>query len=172
MKRLLAIALAGTIYGIAPSRAAYDHGSYMGPTAEARHAQTVHVRVARHHRRQSSSRRARPVLRSNAVAAVILPHPSGCPSRAFCGCGASVEVYGHSVRRLWLAAAWYSFPRSSPAPGMVAVRRHHVFVLRSQIGGNVWLVADHNSGGHRSRLHARNIAGLTIVNPLGRYARL
>lgn len=105
------------------------------------------------------------VLSTAAFAQQILPHPRGCPSRAFCGCGAAVEVFGQPVRSLWLARAWYRFPRAYPSPGTVAVRRHHVFVLRQHLGGSTWLVADHNSGGRRSRLHARSIAGYTIVRP-------
>ena len=97
----------------------------------------------------------------------MLAHPSGCPSRAFCGCGAAVEVFGSPRRDLWLAAAWLRFPRTSPASGMVAARRGHVFVLDSHVSGDVWMARDYNSGGHRSRLHARSIRGYTIVNPRG-----
>jgi len=101
----------------------------------------------------------------------FLPLPAGCPARAFCGCGAAVEVFGTAKRSLWLAAAWFHFPHTSPAPGMVGVRSHHVFVLRQHIEGLVWLIADYNSGGHQSRLHQRSISGYTIVNPHGaRYA--
>ena len=103
-----------------------------------------------------------------AARADILPHPAGCPSRAFCGCGAAVRVFGHAVRELWLASAWFRFPRAQPAPGMAAVRRHHVFVLEQHIEGNTWLAYDANSGGHATRLHPRSIAGYVIVNPHGR----
>jgi len=95
----------------------------------------------------------------------MLPHPSGCPRVAFCACGASVRVFGKSIRSLWPARAWYRFPRTSPASGMVAVRAHHVFVLESQVDGSEWLISDYNSGGHQSRRHVRSIAGYTIVNP-------
>lgn len=97
----------------------------------------------------------------------VVSHPSGCPSRAFCGCGASVRVFGRPVRDLWLASNWFKFPRTSPAPGMVAVRRHHVFVLEAHQAGNVWTVYDANSGGRRTRIHPRSIAGYVIVNPRG-----
>lgn len=97
--------------------------------------------------------------------AQIVSHPSGCPSRAFCGCGAAVRVFGSPVRSLWLASSWFKFPRTSPTPGAVAVRRHHVFVLEAHLGGNVWQVYDANSGGRRTRIHARSIAGYVIVNP-------
>lgn len=93
------------------------------------------------------------------------PHPSGCPSRAFCGCGAAVRVFGSPVRSLWLAANWFSFPRTAPGAGMVAVRRHHVFVLEAHLEGGTWLAYDANSGGHATRIHARSIRGYTIVNP-------
>lgn len=101
------------------------------------------------------------------VAAQIVSHPSGCPARAFCGCGAAVRVFGRPVRDLWLAANWLRFPRAAPAPGMVAARRGHVFVLESHLGGTTWQVFDANSGGHRTRIHARSIAGFAIVNPRG-----
>jgi len=95
----------------------------------------------------------------------LLAHPRGCPARAFCGCGAAVRIFGKPVRALWLAANWFRFPRTSPSPGMVAVRRHHVFVLEQSLGGNTWLAYDANSGGHATRIHARSIAGYVIVNP-------
>lgn len=99
--------------------------------------------------------------------AAIVNHPSGCPARAFCGCGAAVRVFGRPVRELWLAANWFKFPRAMPAPGMVAVRRHHVFVLEHQINGNVWMVYDANSGRRQARIHERSLSGYTIVNPHG-----
>ena len=105
-------------------------------------------------------------LATSAVAE-IQPHPAGCPKRAFCGCGASVKVFGKPVRDLWLARAWYRFPRSQPAPGTVAVRRHHVFVLQHHVAGDVWMVYDANSGKRQTRLHHRSIDGWTIVNPHG-----
>src|SRR5688500_3899780 len=48
----------------------------------------------------------------------IVSHPLGCPSRAFCGCGAAVRVFGAPIRSLWLAANWFKFPRAAPAAGM------------------------------------------------------
>lgn len=97
----------------------------------------------------------------------IVSHPSGCPSRAFCGCGASVERFGRSIRSLWLARNWLRFPRSEPAPGRAAVRRdgHHVVILREHVRGQVWIVYDANSGRHRTRVHPRSIAGFVIVDP-------
>lgn len=97
----------------------------------------------------------------------IVAHPSGCPTRAFCGCGAAVRIFGAPVRALWLAANWFKFPRATPAPGMAAVRRHHVMVLETDLGGGIWQVYDANSGGHATRIHARSIAGYAIVNPRG-----
>lgn len=105
-------------------------------------------------------------LATTAVAE-IQPHPYPCPKRAFCGCGASVKVFGKPVRDLYLARNWYRFPRSQPAPGTVAVRRHHVFVLQHHVAGDVWMVYDANSGKRQTRLHHRSIDGWTIVNPHG-----
>lgn len=110
-----------------------------------------------------SFRRATKHVVSSVVS--YLPHPSGCPRIAYCGCGAAVEVFGHPRRDLWLARAWYRFPRSHPTENAVAVRTHHVFVLKQHMHDDIWLVVDHNSGGHASRLHYRSIAGYTIVNP-------
>lgn len=101
------------------------------------------------------------------AAAVVVSHPTGCPSRAFCGCGAAMRVFGTPIRSLWLAANWFRFPRAAPSTGMVAVRRHHVFVLEAHLGGDTWQVYDANSGRHLTRIHARSIAGYTIVNPRG-----
>jgi hypothetical protein len=95
----------------------------------------------------------------------IVAHPTGCPWHAFCGCGVSVEVFGHPVRDLFLARNWYRFPRAAPAPGMVAVRRHHVFAIRAIDGNGNAIVYDPNSGGHQTRVHSRSLAGYTIVNP-------
>lgn len=97
----------------------------------------------------------------------VIPHPSGCPRRAFCGCGASIAVFGKPIRELFLAANWFKFPRTSPSSGMVAVRRHHVFVLRSPTSRGNWIVEDYNSGRGLSRIHERSLAGYTIVNPRG-----
>lgn len=103
--------------------------------------------------------------RAQVQGATIVSHPSGCPARAFCGCGAAVRVFGRPLRELWLAANWFKFPRAAPGAGMVAVRRHHVFVLERHISGSTWQAYDANSGGHATRIHARSIAGYTIVNP-------
>ncbi len=174
------------VLAAAPAAASYDRHSYSGysdSSQKVRHAKKpsrverrVVSRTDRRHRNYVS-RRA-PVHRGAVHMAAAgrtvqyLPHPPGCPRRLFCGCGAAYEVFGRPVRSLWLARAWYKFPRTSPAPGTVAVRRHHVFVLRQHVAGDRWLVADHNSGGRRSRLHVRSIAGLTIVNPRAGLAAL
>jgi hypothetical protein len=103
--------------------------------------------------------------RSRQTSATIVAHPEGCPARLFCGCGAAVRIFGRPIRDLWLAANWFRFPRGAPAPGMVAVRRHHVFVLEAHLGGDTWQVYDANSGGRKTRIHARSITGYSIVNP-------
>ena len=95
---------------------------------------------------------------------VVGGRPSGCPS-SFCGCGASLRVFGRIVPGLNLAANWLRFPRTPPAPGMVAARRGHVFVLEQQVEGDTWMAYDANSGGHATRIHARSLRGYTVVNP-------
>jgi hypothetical protein len=95
---------------------------------------------------------------------VVGGRPAGCP-RSFCGCGASIRVFGHIVPGLNLASNWLRFPRTAPAPGMVAARRGHVFVLEQHLGGDMWMAYDANSGGHATRLHARSLRGYAVVNP-------
>jgi hypothetical protein len=79
-----------------------------------------------------------------------------------CGCFASEYFFGHSVRELWLANAWLSFPHVEPAPGTAAVwpNRHVAPVIAANGDGTVtvrdsWAV-------HRVR-----VAGLVFVDPRG-----
>lgn len=95
---------------------------------------------------------------------IVSGRPSGCPL-SFCGCGASLRVFGRIVPELNLASNWLRFPRTAPAPGMVAARHGHVFVLEAHVEGDTWMAYDANSGGHATRIHARLLRGYTIVNP-------
>lgn len=114
----------------------------------------------RHHRVSHGLYR----IMADGAGRVVGGRPRGCPRR-YCGCGASLYIFGRIIPSLNLAANWLRFPRTVPAPGMVAARRHHVFVLKRHIRGNVWIVHDSNSGRHRTRIHPRSIAGFRIVNP-------
>lgn len=84
----------------------------------------------------------------------------------YCGCGASIEVFGRAIRELFLAANWFRFPKAQPAPGMVAVRQHHVFTIKKVINQNTVVAIDHNYGG-RSFIHVRNLNGYSVRNPHG-----
>ncbi len=95
---------------------------------------------------------------------VIGGRPAGCP-HAFCGCSASLYLFGRIIPTLNLAANWLRFPRTAPAPRMAAARHGHVMVLVEDKGGGNWLVHDGNSGGHQTRLHVRSLRGYAIVNP-------
>jgi hypothetical protein len=105
----------------------------------------------------------------------ILPHPAGCPRRAFCGCGAALKVFGRAITRgtFAVAAYWLRLPPAAPAPGMVAARRGHVFVIEEMTGlkdrrGHPIVIAyDANSGRHLTRRHARSLAGYSVRNPHG-----
>lgn len=107
------------------------------------------------------------------IATEIVAHPDNCPRRLFCGCGAAErlkKVWGIIVekpRELWLAANWYRYPRAQAAPGMIAVRRHHVYVIEADLGGGKVLAYDANSGGGKTRIHIRSLAGYAVVNPRG-----
>jgi hypothetical protein len=100
----------------------------------------------------------------------VVSHPSGCPWHSFCGCGVSVEIFGHPIRGLFLAANWFRFPRANPAPGMVAVRHGHVMAIRAVDANGNATVYDPNSGHHLTRIHQRSLAGYTIVDPNGNRA--
>jgi hypothetical protein len=102
----------------------------------------------------------------NSTEAVIIGgRPPGCP-RAYCGCEASRYVFGEIRPELNLAYNWVKkFPRTAPAPGMVAARSGHVMVLISHAGGNDWLVHDGNSGGGLTRRHVMSINRYFIVDP-------
>ena len=97
---------------------------------------------------------------------VVGSRPAGCP-RAFCGCEASLYLFGHIRADLNRASNWMRFPRTSPAPNTVAVRNHHVMVLVSQVDGSNWLVHDGSSGGGLTKNHVVSIRGYRIVNPRG-----
>lgn len=105
------------------------------------------------------------IVDANGNGAVIGGRPSNCPHR-YCGCAASLYVFGEIRPELNLAANWVrKFPRAAPASGMVAARSGHVMVLMSHASGDEWLVHDGNSGGGQTREHVRSIRGYAIVNP-------
>ena len=104
---------------------------------------------------------------ANGNGIVVGRRPAGCPYE-FCGCEASLYVFGEIRAELNLASRWArQFPRTSPTPGMVAVRNHHVMVLMSHMDGKDWLVHDGNSGGGLTREHVMSISGYIIVDPHG-----
>lgn len=101
---------------------------------------------------------------------VVGGRPSGCPYQ-FCGCAASLHIFGRIIPVLNLAANWFRFPHASPAPGMVAVRNHHVFVIEAVNGDGTVVAYDGNSGHHLTRVHNRSLRGYSVRDPHGsRYA--
>lgn len=136
-------------------------------------SQTLFLCVSDGTYRQTCSDAPRRILsHPRAVAAyagegVIGHRPAGCPRR-FCGCEASLYLFGRIDPYLNLAANWVrKFPRANPAPGMAAAKTGHVFVLVSHVEGADWLVHDGNSGGGLTRQHVRSINGYRIVDPNG-----
>lgn len=118
------------------------------------------AKKSRHHHQHYASR-----MVSGDIA--VLPHPSGCPRTAFCGCGVSVKVFGRPVRDLYLASNWRKFPSASPGPGMVTWRPGHVMYIEAMDANGNATVYDPNSGGHRTHRYTRSLAGFRIVNPNG-----
>ena len=56
---------------------------------------------------------------------------------------------------------------TAPAAGMVAAPRGNVFVIREVLDNGRVLAYDANSGGRKTRLHVRSLAGFVVVNPSG-----
>jgi hypothetical protein len=126
------------------------------------HAQRLH-RLAVHQLRRHTHG-----LYARYEPGTVVEHPPGCPRTEFCGCGAAVEVFGHAVRSLWLAANWLRFPRTNPHPGAAVVfGAHHVAVIRQYYGDGTALLYDANSGHHLTRVHRMSIARGRVVQPTG-----
>lgn len=103
---------------------------------------------------------------------IVGSRPAGCPKQ-FCGCALSLKLFGAIKPTLNLAANWpRKFPRTNPAPQMVAARPGHVMQLIEHRGGNKWLVWTANSCKRRTCVRERSIAGFVVVNPFSRMASL
>lgn len=104
---------------------------------------------------------------SGSANAEVLPHPKGCPTYKFCGCGVALRVFGRAIRQGTYAVAgyWLRFPRTSPAPGMVAANSRHVFYIESVFPDGTVMAYDPNSGGHLTRRHRVSLSGYRVVNP-------
>ncbi|HZD89478.1 MAG TPA: hypothetical protein VE224_05225 [Pseudolabrys sp.] len=103
---------------------------------------------------------------ANGNGALVGRRPAGCPYE-YCGCEASLYVFGKIRRDLNAARNWrIMFPRAAAAPGMAAVRTHHVMILMSHVSGSNWLVHDGNFN-HQTLEHVVSIRGYTVVDPHG-----
>jgi hypothetical protein len=135
--------------------------------------QTSHVTVTfvRRHKREHVKKHRKhwkgSKVESREREVTLLPHPVECPRTNFCGCATALEIFGRNIRELWLSSNWFRFPAAEPAPGMVAVKRGHVFAIRKIIRPGVVLAYDPNSGKHKTRLHERSLRGFRVVNPYG-----
>lgn len=108
-----------------------------------------------HHASRAAHRRAHrhravylPSRRNNARAARYGGRP-----RAWCGWWLSRHL-GLNDRRLWLAREWASIgrPAHGPAPGVIAVFRHHVGLVMAVHGpGRIVLLSGNDGGAVRQR---------------------
>ncbi len=115
--------------------------------------------------RRESNQEAKAPRYANASGQIV-QHPAGCPARLFCGCGASIEAFGRSIRDLWLVSNWYRFPRTAPAAGMAVLwGTRHVAIIRQYNGDGTAVLYDANSGSGLTRVHRVRIAGLAVVDP-------
>lgn len=105
---------------------------------------------------------------TSSEASVIGGRPAGCPAR-YCGCAVAGKVGLRGAKWNTNLAANYvrNLPRASCAPGMVAARSGHVFVIQACHGNGSVTAWDPNSGGGKTRIHTRSLAGYTVVNPRG-----
>lgn len=148
----------------------YDPHGFTAQTAGARSDRVRHARPARGHvqeRRVHRADRGRVHARTQIAGStqILGGRPAGCPRR-FCGCVASIKLFGRIRADLNLASNWLrKFPRTNPAPMMAAARPGHVMVLLEHAGGDKWKVHDGNSGGGLTRIHIRSIRGFAVVNP-------
>lgn len=140
-----------------------ERGAPEASTTEA--ATTAYTARAEARRAAQANVQVNAQVDANGNSVIVGGRPAGCPHQ-FCGCEASLYLFGEIRKELNLASNWIrKFPRTQAAPGMVAARPGHVFVLMSHVEGNQWLVHDGNSGGGKTRRHVRSIAGYAIVNP-------
>lgn len=121
-------------------------------------AKTLHKPLPRQTKKIESKQR---------VTKTQLNHPKGCPKTLFCGCGTAVEIFGAPIRALWVAANWFRFPKAQPAPGMVAVRKHHVFKIEKVLDNNTVIARNHNGTNHKSYIQVMTLNGYSVRNPKG-----
>lgn len=102
---------------------------------------------------------------------IVSGKPAGCPTR-WCMCAVSLKLWGRIIPDLNLASNWLmAFMAALPAPGMVAARSGHGFLLQQHVEGKNWKVYDCNTWGRqtggksRCVIHIKSIAGYKIVNP-------
>jgi hypothetical protein len=93
--------------------------------------------------------------------------PAGCPG-AWCGCWLARYLGMGSDRMLWVARAWarVGAPAHGPAPGVVAVWRHHVGLVRAVTGpGRIVLLSGND--GHQVRERERSSRGVIAWRHVG-----
>lgn len=136
------------------------------------HGVGIHARVA-----PSSQPRAMARLRRSAgheaaagVQTTILGgRPAACDrfpkARArWCGCAAAIHAGLPNGDGFWnLASNWFRLRRTSPGPGMAAVRSGHVAILKNHLSGSIWMAYDPNSGQQLARLHAIDLRQYAAV---------
>ena len=170
--KILAALLVGAVFSLPvearhkPVNACIETGNIMQPCAyQPNFLSGIRSIKVRMHRERHSAIQRVPEGRETA-SQVIGGRPAGCP-HAFCGCSASLKVFGRIIPALNLAANWRRFPPSAPAPGMVAWRAHHVFVILAVNSDGTVVAHDGNSGRHLTRVHTVSLRGYRVVNPHG-----
>jgi len=166
------VLLAALIFCLLPTFTKAKPYDPHGLTQSARSDRMGYVRLHHNHRQVRRSQRARhshsharAQERSTGQAQILGSRPAGCPQR-YCACALAIKLFGRIRPELNLASNWLrKFPRTSPAPMMVAARSGHAMQLLEHSSGDKWKVWDANSGRGLTRIHIRSIRGFAVVNP-------
>ncbi len=107
---------------------------------------------------------SQPETHQRASQEVVGGRPAGCP-HAYCGCAVSLKVFGRIVDGLNLAANWSRFRSADPAPGRVAYRAHHVFLIQEVNSDGTVVAYNPNSGRGLTRIVTVSLRGYRVVDP-------
>lgn len=93
--------------------------------------------------------------------------PAACAGIPWCGCWLRLQL-GIADKRLNRAIAWASIgsPAPGPAPGVIAVWRHHVGKITAYLGGDRIRMVSGNDG-HAVRDRERSTSGIVAYRYVG-----
>lgn len=113
---------------------------------------TAAAQARPHHHRQH--------YRHHVAAGAIAGRPAACAGIPWCGCWLRLHL-GIADVRLNRAMAWAGIgsPAAGPAPGVIAVWRHHVGKITADLGNGLIMLLSGNDG-HAVRNRVRSTRGI------------